>query len=88
MRTEIIYAGRVQGVGFRFTAEAVARRFEIAGFVRNNADRTVTLQAQGEPDEVRRFFAAMREEAPGRIDSESALDLPDDPDLTGFHIRR
>lgn len=88
MRTEIIYQGRVQGVGFRATAHSIAQRFQIVGTVRNNPDRTVSLQAQGAPDEVERFLDAVRNEAPGRIDHEAAATLPDDPALTSFRITR
>ena len=59
IRRTIHYSGRVQGVGFRFTTEAVARRFEITGFVRNLPDGSVELVAEGAESEVDRFQAAV-----------------------------
>jgi acylphosphatase len=48
MTTErIIFSGRVQGVGFRYTVHSLARRHPVAGYVRNQPDGTVELVAQG-----------------------------------------
>lgn len=43
----IIFIGRVQGVGFRFTAHRMAQRHQLSGFVRNLPDGTVEMLAQG-----------------------------------------
>ena len=45
-RREVYYFGRVQGVGFRYTARSLARRFEVAGFVRNLPHQQGPCQAQ------------------------------------------
>ena len=49
----IIFSGRVQGVGFRYTAQRSANRHGLTGFVRNLPDETVEMLAQGRPDSVR-----------------------------------
>jgi acylphosphatase len=51
----------VQGVGFRATTEQVARRFDVVGYVRNQADGTVELVAEGAEAEVERFLEALGE---------------------------
>jgi acylphosphatase len=48
----IFFAGRVQGVGFRFTARAVAQRYELTGFVRNTHDGKVEMLAQGRLEDI------------------------------------
>lgn len=48
----VIFSGRVQGVGFRYTAEGIARRYDVAGFVRNLPDGTVEMLVQGPDQEV------------------------------------
>ena len=58
-RTAVVYTGRVQGVGFRFTARHIARGFAVTGWVRNEPDASVRLEAQGCPAEVERFLAAI-----------------------------
>ena len=44
----ILYEGRVQGVGFRYTTKSVANGFEVTGTVRNLTDGRVELVAEGE----------------------------------------
>jgi acylphosphatase len=46
-RKRVRFAGRVQGVGFRATAHAVASGFDVSGWVRNERDGTVLMEAQG-----------------------------------------
>jgi acylphosphatase len=59
-RLKIIYSGRVQGVGFRYTAKTVAAGFEIAGIVRNLPDGRVELVAEGAREELDAFRTAIR----------------------------
>jgi len=39
--------GRVQGVGFRYFTQEIARRYDIVGWVRNNYNGTVEIYAEG-----------------------------------------
>ncbi len=59
----IYYAGRVQGVGFRFGAKQVAMGYDVIGSVRNLADGRVELYVRGEFDEVDEFLRDIREES-------------------------
>ena len=54
------YSGRVQGVGFRATAMSLAQGYEVTGWVRNDPDGGVTLEAQGAAADVRDFLDAVR----------------------------
>jgi acylphosphatase len=47
--------GRVQGVGFRHSVRSVARFYNIKGFVRNEPDGSVYLEAEGEDENIRKF---------------------------------
>jgi acylphosphatase len=60
-RMQIFYSGRVQGVGFRYSAKSVAAGFEVAGTVRNLTDGRVELTAEGAQDELEAFRQAIRE---------------------------
>jgi acylphosphatase len=45
----VLYSGRVQGVGFRYTARQIAQGHAVTGFVRNLSDGRVELVAEGPP---------------------------------------
>lgn len=51
----ITISGRVQGVGFRFSAMEAAYRFNIRGFVKNTPERNVYIEAEGEESDMERF---------------------------------
>ena len=53
---QVLYEGRVQGVGFRFTVRHVAKGFDVTGWVRNLPDGRVELQVTGDEAEVRAFL--------------------------------
>ena len=48
----IFFSGRVQGVGFRFTARQIAERYELTGFVRNTSDGKVEMLLQGRTEDI------------------------------------
>ena len=48
----IIFTGRVQGVGFRFTAYSIAKRCLLTGLVRNLSDGSVEMLVQGLTEDV------------------------------------
>ena len=60
-RMQIFYSGRVQGVGFRYTAKTVAAGFEVTGSVRNLPDGRVQLIAEGPKDELDAFRQGIRD---------------------------
>lgn len=60
-RLHILYSGRVQGVGFRYTVRSVAMGFEVTGTVRNLPDGRVELTAEGQQAELEAFQQAIRE---------------------------
>lgn len=86
-RIHLRIRGKVQGVGFRWFVREQARRCDLAGWVRNNADGSVELRVAGDDDCVIRFRSAMGVGPEGarveRIEEiaveplqESASDLP------------
>jgi acylphosphatase len=55
IRRRVVVRGNVQGVGFRYYANAQAARLGVAGFVRNLDDGSVEVEAEGDRDAVKTF---------------------------------
>jgi acylphosphatase len=66
-RLSIWYAGRVQGVGFRFTVKQTAMGFEVTGRVSNLPDGRVELVVEGAKKELEEFQLAVRESGLARF---------------------
>jgi acylphosphatase len=88
-RLHIFYSGRVQGVGFRFTAKMLARGFEVTGVVRNLADGRVELVAEGERAELEAFRQSIQDSELGPfIRHEDASWAEAKNEFRGFEIVR
>jgi acylphosphatase len=57
--------GRVQGVGFRYSALYEARRAGIRGWVRNTREGDVEVWAEGPPEKQEAFLRWLRQGPPG-----------------------
>ncbi|TQS74356.1 acylphosphatase [Ornithinibacillus gellani] len=56
MHAHIIVHGRVQGVGFRYTAQLRATEKALTGWVQNKEDGTVELEIEGADATVTSFI--------------------------------
>jgi acylphosphatase len=56
---QVLYEGRVQGVGFRFSVKSIATGYDVVGCVKNLIDGRVELEVQGEESEVDEFLEAV-----------------------------
>ena len=89
MAKVVYYAGRVQGVGFRYTAKSVATGFEVTGIVRNLPDGRVELVAEGLKDELEGFQQAIRESGLGSLIAREDAEWNDAKnEFRGFEITR
>ncbi len=66
-RMQIIYSGRVQGVGFRYAVKTVVTGFEVTGTVRNLDDGRVELIAEGTQSELEEFQRAIQDSEVSRF---------------------
>lgn len=55
-RIRVIFNGRVQGVGFRYTARSLAGKHPVTGYVRNLDNGDVELVAEGSEDHLSSFM--------------------------------
>jgi acylphosphatase len=80
------YSGRVQGVGFRFTAQQVAQGFAVAGFVRNLPGGSVEVLAEGVEEQVNGFLSTLAQRMAEYIE-ESRVEDEAPQGVKGFRIR-
>ena len=80
--------GRVQGVGFRYFAEAAAAREGILGWVRNTPDGCVEISAEGDAEALDRFERHLRHGPPqARVERVDVDDMIPSGRETGFIIK-
>ena len=85
----VFFSGRVQGVGFRYTAKTVATGFEIAGTIKNLTDSRVELVAEGAHAELEAFRAALHDAGlAGFIRDEQVIWADAKNEFKGFEIVR
>ena len=87
-RVEVEVRGVVQGVGFRPFVWRLARRHGVGGWVRNR-DGVVEILAEGRPEALEAFTAAIAREAPPLARVDSVVTRPAHPaGLTSSPSRR
>ncbi len=59
-RWHIIFHGKVQHVGFRYTSLYFCRKLKLTGWVRNLEDGTVEMEVQGSISSLRRLIMMLK----------------------------
>lgn len=77
-RIHLYVSGYVQGVGFRWYAEKIARQMaDVTGFVRNLGDGRLEIVAEGEEAQLERFLNELKSGYLGKnIEDIQNLDEP------------
>ena len=61
VRVQVLYSGRVQGVGFRYTVKSLVPGYDVLGVIRNLPDGRVELIVEGKQEELDAFLQAIRD---------------------------
>jgi acylphosphatase len=86
-RAKVYFAGRVQGVGFRYTCRQIAKGFSLTGAVKNLDDGRVELIAEGEREEIEDFLDALQESHLKSFIRHQSLEWTTaQKDMNGFNI--
>ncbi|HTE45016.1 MAG TPA: acylphosphatase [Gemmatimonadaceae bacterium] len=89
MQLHVVVHGRVQGVGFRWFVGETARRLDLAGWVRNKADGSVEVAADGNDSAVELLRSGLAKGPPGaNVTSVENLEPLSDPLPKPFSISR
>ena len=76
VRKRIYFSGRVQGVGFRFTAQGLARTLGLTGYVKNLDDGRVEMEVQGTERAIADMLAELRTDSYIRIEHTVVSEKP------------
>ncbi len=92
IRKRFVFNGRVQGVGFRYLTRRAADLIGVTGWVRNEADGSVTLEIQGTEEQVDGVMLALKHMIIKRgryvrIDSIDEEEVPTVAEEIGFRTR-
>lgn len=87
MRRHYRFYGQVQGVGFRYHASMAARGLGLTGWVRNDYDGTVEMEAQGPEELLSRLIHELRGGRYIDIEGLESKEIPEREDERDFRVR-
>ena len=87
-RAHVVYSGNVQGVGFRYTAQDIAMKVGLTGWVKNLVDGKVEITAEGKEEDIKEFLDEISKGQLGRYiaGTEISWEKPA-KEFDGFDIR-
>lgn len=87
VRKHIKFTGRVQGVGFRYRASHAANGLGVTGWVKNEWDGSVEMEAQGTNEQINRMLTLINQSSYILIDNMESEEISLEEHEHGFHIR-
>jgi acylphosphatase len=82
----IVFSGRVQGVGFRFTSLNIANHYRLTGYLRNLPNGNIEMFAQGSEKMVDECIRDIQDSLVGSISHIDIENAAPDPKCTDFKI--
>ncbi len=86
VRWHIFFSGRVQFVGFRYTALLFARQLDLAGWVRNLPDGRVEMEVQGPPSRIRKLILLLKARPKIQVTHTEIQEVNVLKGAAGFHV--
>ena len=86
-QAHLYYSGKVQGVGFRFTAQGSAVELGVSGWVRNLGDGRVEVVAEGEEEALKKFLEEISRIFSRYIQETEIVWLPPSGEFKDFGIK-
>ena len=80
-------SGQVQGVGFRYRAKYAANSLGITGWVRNDWDGSVEMEAQGTLEQINKLLTMIHQGTYVVIERIDRKNMPLEEQETGFWVR-
>jgi acylphosphatase len=82
----VLFLGRVQGVGFRYTVQRLAHQLGLSGWVRNQPNGDVELVAEGEKDVIDQLLARIEQQFEANIQDKQVSFQPSQNRCHDFRI--
>ena len=79
--------GRVQHVGFRYTAKCLAGDLDLTGWVKNLHDGSVLMEVQGGTAQLRKFLIQLKSQRHLHIEKSLIAVLPPLPNERDFRVQ-
>lgn len=86
-RWRVRFFGRVQHVGFRYTAFLIAKELYLTGWVDNRDDGSVELEAQGKLGALRQLVIRIKSRDHIRVDHMEVQEIAPVPYERKFEVR-
>ncbi|MEO2238184.1 acylphosphatase [Dorea sp. YH-dor226] len=86
VRRRMRFHGRVQGVGFRYTAKYLAQSLRLTGWVKNEYDGTVLMEIQGREMLIHELMKGLNRSNFIQIDWIDTEDIPVEQE-SSFYVR-
>jgi acylphosphatase len=86
-QVHVIFRGRVQGVGFRFSARFLAAELDVKGWVSNLSDGTVEIVAEQDEPTLVNFISRLEGEFSGYVTGRDVQWEPAIGSFRGFSIK-
>ncbi len=85
-RWHIVFTGRVQHVGFRYTALYFARDLYLTGWVKNNYDGSVEMESQGSLSCLRKLVLKLKSQPHIHIEDVNITEIERDVSERKFRV--
>ena len=86
VRAHIFFSGAVQGVGFRYTAQAFARELKVHGWVKNLPDGRVEMMSEGPRERIDNLIYKLDKFFDGKIENKDIDWLDPRGQFNGFLV--
>lgn len=87
IRKAFKFTGSVQGVGFRYRAQYAANGLRVTGWVKNEWDGSVSMEAQGSEEQINEMLKLINQGSYIQIDRMEYYEIPVVEEERSFHVR-
>ncbi len=87
MRRRYRFRGMVQGVGFRYHTSMAARSLGVTGWVRNDYDGSVEMEAQADAGVLDMLVSTINRGMYIEIDDMEVIEIPEKEEEREFRVR-